>query len=176
MKPGRKLGETEMKNNIIDVQEDLDYYVASRCMEKMIPYYHICSSPRGCSVDLYGMNNRLEPFCVEIKERIKSKENLEKYPWAELKVEKLNRMRLARSGKLYYMTLLNEEICYLWDMDKIDWDKVGVFEWEIKNCQMSSYSSKSSYMTYQIPFSMAIDSCYCGDYFYDWYKTNYGLD
>lgn len=98
------------------------------------------------------------PFNVEIKERNKSQEQLDKYGYnCELRVDKYQRMRAAtpKGTKLYYMVLFNNDTMYLFDMDSLDWSKVEKFNWRIKRTQMSDYSDYVTYPTYKIPLNLA---------------------
>ena len=114
-----------------------------------------------CSVDLkctaLNKKDKRIKFNVEIKERYKSQENIIKYPYAELRVDKLDRMKQETGKKtaLLYMVLLNDTTMYLFNLSKLDWSKVGIYNWRIKACQSDQNSPYTYKPIYQIPYNMA---------------------
>lgn len=176
-------------NNLIQVKiqeqqrivnkENRDRYVATQCLYHILAKKNksvkIVNTPTLCPVDLkctsYTYTNKSIAFNVEIKERNKGKETLENYPYAELRVDKLDRMykETARGTRLYYMVLLNREKMYLFDLDNLDYDKLNIYNWYIKDTEMSDNSSYSVYPTYQIPYSAATVTLDIS-YFFDDYE------
>lgn len=84
----------------IEEQEKKDRFVASKCLAQILSSgtdLQLTATRISDYVDLYGeitnSKGKRVPFTVEIKERFKDKEQLAKYPNAELKVEKLERMK-----------------------------------------------------------------------------------
>lgn len=165
-----------MENNLnqqIELQEIKDRYVANKCLNKVFTNKNLLIYPTdiSCSVDLKCfVNNR--PFNVEIKERYKNGKQLEKYPNAELKVDKLRRMRLEtpQGTPLIYMVLLNEEKCLMFNLDKLDWTTVEKRDWWIKRTQLDPNSDYVCTPTYFIPYSAATVTMDCKEFYTQYYN------
>ena len=128
----------------------------------------ITPTPIECSVDL--KLNLLDPSLhhrewvnIEVKLRKKNQRNIDRYPHGELKIAKYKRMREAtdKGVKLYYCVLLDntdsaKQTLYLWDMDNLQWDSVGRFNWLTKTCEADPLSPTVMTPIYQIPFSQAV--------------------
>lgn len=134
--------------------------------------YSITDTDIYCPVDLKGVvssTTETKEFNVEIKQRNK---DIEKYgAYAELRVDKYNRMMSVSQGDtaLLYMVLLNEETAYIFDIKKLDWDKVETFIWTIRKTQVDPSSGYADYPTYKIPYDQAIAKIDCKEYFKKWY-------
>ena len=101
---------------------------------------------RGCSVDALidiEYKNKKRTLNLEIKERHKNDNYLARYPFAELKVEKLNLMRLENSkneGDLKYLSLYTDptsgevEAAFFFDLSMIENDNFAMsgFQGEYK--------------------------------------------
>lgn len=149
-----------------------DRYIGKRCLEKIFtkgsdlkinPTEVTNYVDLKCSIR--NTNDIVIPFNVEIKERYKNEINLKKYPNAELKVEKLNNMmkETPAGTKILYMVLLNSERCLLFELDKIDWDKIQKSDWVIKKTQFNEKSQSVSTPTYNIPYDLAKVDIDCRD-------------
>jgi len=157
-------------------QEIKGRFIGSKCLNKMFGGRDLKIQPTAIkeSVDLkcnaYGKSGKRANFNVEVKERYKNQENLKKYPYAELKVDKLNRMRKAtpQGTKLFYMVLLNAKEMLLFDIDKIDFSKVKIFNWWTKKCQEDENSELIETPIYQIPYKLAIKKLDITQYFEDY--------
>lgn len=158
----------------IELQEAKDRFVASECLKFLFRNQkNLIINPTDITdwVDLnciVDTNNKGEvPFNVEIKERFKSPEQLAKYPNAELKVDKYERMKAVtpKGTVLFYMVLLNNEKCLIFNMDKINWDNVVKKNWWIKRTQMNPNSDYVCTPTYFIPYSEATVTMDCSNYF-----------
>lgn len=158
----------------IKAQEEKDRCVATECLKvllkkgkdlKINPTDITDSVDLRCSV--INLNDRFIPFNVEIKERIKSEQQLAKYPNAELKVAKYNRMRNAtkKGTRLLYMVLLNNETCLVFNLDNLDWSKVEKRNWRIKQTQMDVNSPYIEVPTYFIPYNLAICKMNCKNFY-----------
>lgn len=165
-----------MKNtlDIINKQENKDRYVASLCLERIFQNrknLSITATPITDSVDL-RCSVDTTPFNVEIKERFKNEKNLEKYPFAELRVDKYNRMReeTPKGTSLLYMVLLNEDRCLIFNLDKLDWSKVEKFDWWIKKTQVDPNSGYTKEPMYNIPYSLANVNISCSEYYKQFYN------
>lgn len=158
----------------IQEQEMKDRFVATQCLKKILYKGSNLQINPTQITDFVDLNCKVTntygkeiPFNVEIKERFKSEQNLLKYPNAELKVDKYNRMRFAtpQGTKLFYMVLLNNEKCFLYDLDKLDWNKVQMKNWRIKKTQMNPNSEFITVPTFFIPYSEATCTIDCSEYF-----------
>ncbi len=162
----------------IDEQEKKDRYVAERCLREEIlkscnQNLIIIPTPTTCKVDLKCSVNTTH-FNVEIKERNKNIKYLKENPIVELKVSKLMRMRQEtdEDTRLFYMVLLNQNTCYLFDLDNIDWEEVECKMWHIKKTQLDDDSAYEDALTYYIPIRFAVRKCSCTQYFKD-YNNKY---
>ena len=125
--------------------------------------YEIVETPQTCAVDMRGtVYNTWDgdiSFCVECKQRNKTEDQLKKFPWVELRRDKLARIfKEGKGSELIYCVIVNET-GYIFNLRLIQWDSIGRFEWYIKDKEVDSNSSRNFYTTYQIPFTEAIFSC-----------------
>lgn len=166
------------KNDFIE-QEKKDRFVAENCLNHLLRKgtdLKIKGTDLYNAVDLkcsvINSNNKKVPFNVEIKERFKDENQLKRYPNAELKVKKLNRMRreTPKGTKLYYMVLLNEKECLMFDLDKLDWSNIELKNWVIKRTQLDPNSDLVVEPTYFIPYDMARVKMDCSGYFKEYYN------
>lgn len=140
-------------------------------------------TPLDCSVDLKcnlldrGLQHR-QRVNIEVKLRKKNERQLQQYPHGELKVSKYKRMQDAtdEGTGLYYCVLLDntdthKQTLYMWDMNNLNWDTVGHYEWETKYCQSDPDSGTYVTPIYQIPFSESVCTADVTDLF-----TAYGYD
>lgn len=164
----------------IEAQEEKDRYVASECLKwlmrngknlTIVPTEITDYVDLNCSV--INTENNLVPFNVEIKERFKNDEQLAKYPFAELKEAKLQRMMSVtpNNTRLLYIVLLNKKDCLVFNLSKLDWSKVEKRNWRIKRTQFNPNSDYVTVPTYFIPYSMAIAKCDCSNFFEE-YELN----
>ena len=115
-------------------------------------------------------------FNIEIKERNKDSEALQKYPEVELKVSKYRRMKQESKGKhLFYFVLLNEKVGYIFNLtDGIEkLSDVRIFKWRIKRTQLNPNSDYVEEPTYLIPTKNAIRTIDITQYYRDYYNANY---
>ncbi len=158
----------------IEQQEEMDRYVAEECLKWlmrkgkeliMIPTQITDYVDLNCSI--INKEDKRVPFNVEIKERYKNEEQLAKYPCAELKEEKLERMKsiTPEGTQLLYMVLLNKKECLIFNLSKLDWSKVEKRNWRIKRTQFNPYSDYVTYPTFFIPYDMAVAKCDCSNFF-----------
>lgn len=96
---------------------------------------------RGCSVDALievQYKNEKRTLNLEIKERHKDKDLMKRFPFAELKVEKLNNMRLENKkndGDLKYLSLYTNtngelEAAFYFDLKDIQNDNFPMRDWK----------------------------------------------
>lgn len=167
------------KEEKIKRQEEKDYYVVSRLMfDNLFDKVQNISFTQMPQFTFYDMsmtyNHKGEDIqsAIEIKARNKSKELMTKYPYAELKVDKYNRI-MSKTGiydKVYYIQLVNEQTAYLYDLKKIDFTKVKKENWAIKKVQFSSTSTVGEEQTYMIPYTMGKRFDNINKYYQDYYN------
>lgn len=153
-------------------EEEIGRKVGEKCLDEFLNEYdhQIELTELKSSVDLKGTvlyQERIIPFCVEVKTRNKNEDQLAKYPNVELRRDKLQRMikEAPKGTELIYIVLLNESDCYIFNLKKIDWSAMPRFDWRIKKIQVNNNSEYEIYLTYQIPFSEAIAHLECSRYF-----------
>lgn len=107
---------------------------------------------RGCSVDALidiQYRNKKRTLNLEIKERHKNKDLMQRFPFAELKVEKLNNMRLENKqneGDLKYLSLYTDhtsgevEAAFYFDLKDIQNDN-----FPMSNFNSSTYKKENGY-------------------------------
>ena len=147
-------------------------YVATNCLNEIFSNYTVTTTgtPLTCPVDIKGSistTDKCAKFNVEVKQRNKSEEQLLKYPTAELRIDKYNRMlsETPNGTALLYIVLLNKEWCYVFNLKKLDWSKVSTFDWWIKQTQVEDNSPYKCYPTYSIPLELACRKINCSEYF-----------
>lgn len=156
-------------------QEKKDRYVAKKVLEEILnpEKLEINNTEIWDNVDL-RCKYRNTNFNVEIKARNKSEINVIKFPEAELKEEKLKLMKEATNEgtQLIYMVLLNERICLIYNLDKIDFNNVEKKIWRIKKIQYAEDSEYAEYVTYFIPYKCASMIIDCSNYYKEYYKKS----
>lgn len=166
---------------LIADQEKKDRYIAARCIkEAMNDGYKVKIKPAGITshIDLrcqaVDQNGYQYKFNVEIKERFKDDENLEKFPYAELKVEKYNNMVAMTPDDtlLYYIVLLNEEKALFFDIFRLDWSNIKTVTWNIKQTQMNAWSEYIPTPVYMIPYDQAEFIIDCSIFYQEWTEKN----
>lgn len=107
---------------------------------------------KGCSVDALidiEYQNKKHTINLEIKERHKNKDLMQRFPFAELKVEKLNNMRLENSkngGDLKYLSLYTDptsgelEAAFYYDLKDIQNDN-----FPMSNFNSGAYNKEKGY-------------------------------
>lgn len=164
----------------IESQEYKDRYIAGRVMKdactgtELKMWARSINDPVDVSGECQWMGSPWK-FNLEIKERKKTDSILKRFPFAELRIDKYQRMRdrTEQGTNLLYMQLLNEKTCYLFNLDTLNWEKVETYNWNIKKTQMDYYSSKSVTPIYNIPLELAFLTMDCTQYYKDYYE-NYG--
>ena len=93
-------------------------------------------------------------YDIEVKERNK---DIIESPFAELKVEKYERMKKVNyNKKLLYIVFLNKQEAYIYDLSSINLDTIEQKLWHIKETQYDDSSEYEDVLTYFIPVSKAI--------------------
>ena len=161
--------------NKIDIQEEKYRIITTELLKEIFKdkLIAVSGTPYGEGVDIrfsaYTNNNTIVTYDVENKERNKSTEDLIKYPTSELKKSKYENMLTAHTNnKLIYIQYVNET-AIIYDMDKLNWDKIKLYNWKIKHTQYDDESEFEVVPTYFIPYYqriMMIDAHKYFDYYY----------
>ena len=175
------------KQKII-AQEHLDRYVCGRVIESLLTgdqqarmYPTKISDPVDLKCVLLDpdaeQKKQVRPFNVEIKERIKDEDTLDKFPFAELRVEKFNKM-LAYNGSLrvttlFYCVLLNRQKALLFNLSEIDWSQIKEVMWKVKDCEYDELSDAHEVPVYMIPYELAEAVVDCAQYYIDYTKEDF---
>lgn len=153
-------------------EEEKGRLVGEMCLDEFLSDYHykLELTELRAAVDMRGevlVGLSTIPFCIEIKQRIKSEETLKSFPDCELRRDKLARMmkEAPKGTDLLYMVLLNESECYIFNLKLIDWSSLKKFEWKIRDIQVNENSGYSYYTTYSLPTDLAICKIDCSGYF-----------
>lgn len=170
------------KQRIIE-QEHLDRYVCGKVILSQLKgnqearmYPTKISDPVDLKCALIDpdaeRNKQMRPFNVEIKERIKDEDTIRKFPYAELRVEKYNKM-LAYNGSLrittlFYCVLLNRQYALMFNLSELDWSKVKEVMWKVKDCEFDEESAAHEVPTYMIPYELACYTTDCSQYYEDY--------
>lgn len=162
---------TIVKKNVND-SETLDRVITTEWLKRTYANtgrdLRITPTPLDCSVDLKLnlLDKQLQHrqrVNIEVKLRKKNERQLQQYPHGELKISKYENMKKAtdKGTGLFYCVLLDNtdthrQTLYLWDMDKLNWDNVGRYDWETKYCQSDPDSGTYVAPIYQIPFTESV--------------------
>lgn len=132
---------------------------------------NISGTPDNCGVDVRFTavtSTGIETYDVEVKERNKSQTLMERYPTAELKKAKYNSMCSAHTNnKLIYIQYINE-VAYIYDMDKLNWEQVKLEDWNIKYTQYDDTSNIKTTPTYFIPYTQSLNKINVSKYYKDY--------
>lgn len=166
----------ELKNARIKAQELKYRYITINFIKDLFSGFtitNISGTPIDCGVDVRFTavtSSGIETYDVEVKERNKTQYQLEHYPNSELKKSKKESMYSAHTNQhLIYIQYVNE-IAYIYDMDKLNWNDVKLRMWKIKKTQ---YDDKSEYVdtpTYFIPYKQKLKAVDAHKYY-----DNYAL-
>ena len=148
----------------IDAQERLDAYVVGNAIkEQLLPTFEFQQTPTFTPFDLdCKWTDKDKSIAIEIKERWKKPEYMEKYQYAELREDKRDRIITATSGfdYTYYVQLLNHNWMIMFYFPSINWNACPLAEWKIKDTQYSEDEKMSMPKTYNIPWEWR---CNCVD-------------
>lgn len=160
----------------IDIQEEKYRIITSKLLQDLFKdkLVAISGTPYGEGVDIRftaTTDNDEVTYDVEVKERNKSTENLIKYPTAELKKSKYENMLTAHTNtKLIYIQYINET-AIIFDMDKLNWNKVRLYNWRIKHTEYDDDSEYEVVPTYFIPYYQRLMIIDAHQYF-EYYANN----
>ena len=129
----------------ITEQEKIDRDICIRMVKQMLCDGYVVDEvtelPITCPIDLLfsireKSTGKVYNTFVEVKSRNKNSRQLTEYPWAELKVQRLRKMRDYQlkfpNSALYYTVILNGTDFYLYNLLNIDYTKINFVDWEVK--------------------------------------------
>lgn len=159
--------------NRIECYENIDRYVTERMLEdtfknnlKEINYTPITASTDLNMIVTDKKGNEIV-YDIEVKERNK---DIERFKYLELRKDKLERMLKCSHSKhkLIYIVLVNKEIAVVYDIRKLNWDEIEIFNWPIRKTQVDDESGYAIFPTYQIPIEKAVYTKKIDNYYKDY--------
>jgi hypothetical protein len=94
----------------------------------------------------------------EIKERNKDDWAVINQPYSELKDQKVKAILKETNSYsgVFYISIVNGNTAYMWNLRQIDWDKQDSFIWHIKKTQFSRSSEMEDALTYKLYWKDAV--------------------
>lgn len=146
-----------------DEQELKDYQMTVAILSRIFKKYNprFSKMAKGCVFDakMYFINNRREVYRynIEIKSR---KQNMEDYDTLPLTVAKYcNVKESCKLGeKPIYLSIVNEEEYYIFDLSRIDMNKVAIRNWYINDIEYSNNPTKKKIPTLFIPVNQCVNN------------------
>lgn len=146
-----------------DEQELKDYQMTVKILSRLFKAYqpNFSMMAKGCVFDakMYFITNDNEVYRynIEIKSR---KQNMEDYDTLPLTVAKYcNVKESCKLGeKPIYISLVNGEEYYIFDLDKLDMNKVRIKNWLINDIEYSDNPSKKKIPTMFIPITQCVNN------------------
>ena len=133
--------------------------ILSRIFRKYNPQFS--QMAKGCVFDakMYftDSNNEVYRYNIEIKSR---KQNMEDYDTLPLTVAKYcNVKESCKLGeKAIYISIVNEEEYYVFDLNKLDMNNVTIKNWFINDIEYSDSPTKKKIPTLFIPVTEAVNN------------------
>ena len=146
-----------------DLQELKDYQMTVAILSKLFKKYNpqFSRMAKGCVFDakMYFIdnNNEVYRYNIEIKSR---KQNMEEYDTLPLTVAKYcNVKESCKLGeKPIYISLVNGEEYYIFDLDKLDMNNVTIKNWYINDIEYSNNPTKKKIPTMFIPVTESVNN------------------
>lgn len=146
-----------------DLQELKDYQTTVKILSRIFKKYNpqFSRMAKGCVFDakMYftDNNNEVYRYNIEIKSR---KQNMEDYDTLPLTVAKYcNVKESCKLGeKPIYLSIVNEEEYYIFDLSKLDMNKVKIKNWLINDIEYSNNPTKKKIPTMFIPVTEAVNN------------------
>lgn len=146
-----------------DEQELKDYQMTVKILSRIFKKYNpkFTQMAKGCVFDakMYFITNDNEVYRynIEIKSR---KQNMEDYDTLPLTVQKYcNVKESCKLGeKPIYLSIVNEEEYYIFDLSKLDMNKVKIKNWLINDIEYSANPVKKKIPTMFIPVTESVNN------------------
>ena len=158
-----------MNNKIDDSRmneiEEKDYQTAKKIFNKIFSKYTVQfeKMKTGAVSDMRFQFMKKDGDVVKFNVEIKSRnQSLDDYDTLPLTVQKYCNLKDDTQDweRLIYISLVNDEEYFIFDLDKLDWNKVDCHNWFINDIEFSSGTpNKKKIPTYFIPIAQ---SCYNG--------------
>lgn len=150
-------------NEKTDKQELKDYQNTVKILSQLFKKYNpqFSRMAKGCVFDakMYFITNDNEVYRynIEIKSR---KQNMEEYDTLPLTVQKYcNIIESCKLGeKPIYISIVNDEEYYIFDLSRIDMNKVTIKNWYINDIEYSDNPVKKKIPTMFIPVTEAVNN------------------
>ena len=151
----------------IEKQEKKDAYIVTRMLEdnlnknKHISHFHFTQTAMGTHYDLTSLiliDGKPCHCAYEIKERNKDDWAVINQPYSELKDQKVKAILKETNcySGVFYISIVNGNTAYMWNLRQIDWDKQDSFIWHIKKTQFSRSSEMEDALTYKLYWKDAV--------------------
>ena len=146
-----------------DIQELRDYQATVKILSRIFKKYNpqFSQMAKGCVYDakMYftDSNNEVYRYHIEIKSR---RQNMEEYDTLPLTVQKYcNIIESCKLGeKAIYISLVNEEEYYIFDLDNLDMNNVIIKNWYINDIEYSDNPTKKKIPTMFIPITESVNN------------------
>ena len=150
-------------NEKTDIQELKDYQMTVKILSRIFKKYNpqFTMMAKGCVFDakMYftDNNNEVYRYNIEIKSR---RQNIEEYDTLPLTVAKYcNIKESCKLGeKPIYISLVNEEEYYIFDLSKLNMNNVTIKNWLINDIEYSDNPVKKKIPTLFIPVTEAVNN------------------
>lgn len=146
-----------------DKQELKDFQITvkilTRLFKKFDPQFTIMAKGNVFDAKMYFIdnNNEVYRYHIEIKSR---KQNMDEYDTLPLTVQKY--CNIIESCKLnekpIYISLLNDDEYYIFDLSKIDMNNVKIKNWYINDIEFSNNPTKKKIPTMFIPITESVNN------------------
>lgn len=151
----------------IEKQEKKDAYIVTRMLEdnlkknKHISQFLFTQTAMGTHYDLTSLiliDGKPCHCAYEIKERNKDDWAVINQPYSELKDQKVKAILKETNSYsgVFYISIVNGNTAYMWNLRQIDWDKQDSFIWHIKKTQFSRSSEMEDALTYKLYWADAV--------------------
>lgn len=151
-----------VKYEQINAQETKDFNITDKIMTKIFQTYNanatLTQMPQFSNYDAtmdVTKGNNFKQYTIEIKERnVQSLEDLESLP---LKVKKYCNIKSHSENKTpLVIYLVNGEEYYIYDLNKLDLNKVEIRNWNIPKVQYSDKHIYEEQPTFFLPLNQSI--------------------
>ena len=150
-------------NEKTDIQELKDFQMTVKILSRLFKKYNpqFSQMAKGCVYDakMYftDYKNELYRYHIEIKSR---RQNMEEYDTLPLTVQKYcNIIESCKLGeKPIYISLVNDEEYYIFDLSRIDMNKVIIKNWYINDIEYSDNPTKKKIPTMFIPITESVNN------------------
>lgn len=163
----------EQINNEVKKNEYRDRIIASKVLQdyafdEAMFIMTVSAKTLDCHYDLVGeqFDDKKEQYICEVKENTTNPKYKVKAIIKRQKIQDIK--RLSHGRKCYFISLLDQKFGYIFDIDKIPWNKVKMLWLKQKKTQVDDNSEMVILPTYFIDYSLAIFKCNVEKYYKDY--------